>query len=68
MDRVERVAMASTTVRINLSAHRILRELFAQTDESMRTILVRAREEYWRKRLLEDANAAFAALRANPAA
>ncbi len=68
MDRVERVAMASTTVRINLSAHRILRELFAQTDESMRTILVRAREENWRKRLLENANAAFAALCANPAA
>ncbi len=60
--------MASTTVRINETAHRTLRQLSAQTGESMQTILDWALEEYRRKRFLEDANADFAALRADSVA
>jgi predicted transcriptional regulator len=58
----------STTVRISPTAHRTLRELAAHCGESMPAILDRAIEEYRRKRFLEEANAAYAALRANPEA
>jgi predicted transcriptional regulator len=55
--------MSSATVRISESAHRALRELSEQLGESMQGILDQAVEDYRRKRLLEQANAGYAALR-----
>jgi hypothetical protein len=60
--------MTSTTVRVSEPTHRTLRELSEQLDESMQGILDRAIEDNCRKRLLERANAAYAALRGNPEA
>jgi predicted transcriptional regulator len=58
--------MPSATVRISEAAHEALREISARTGESMQTILDRAIEEYRRRRFLEEANAAYAALREKP--
>lgn len=60
--------MATLTVRIGKEAHEVLRELASQTGESMPTVLAKALEEYRRKRFWEEANAAWAALRADPQA
>jgi len=60
--------MNSLTVRISETSHQILQELAEHSGESMQTILARAIEEYRRKRFLEEANAAYAALRQNPKA
>jgi hypothetical protein len=50
-------------VRIGHRARTTLRELVARTGRSTREILDEAVEAYRRQRFLEDANAAFAALR-----
>lgn len=60
--------MTSLTVRINKTSHKALCELAEYSGESLQTVLTRAIEEYRRKRFLEQANAAFAALRNNPKA
>ena len=49
-------------------ARETLRELAAQTGESMQTTLHKAIETYRRQRFLEETNAAFQALRENPEA
>jgi predicted DNA-binding protein len=54
--------MATTTVRIGEETRQVLRDLSARTGQSARTILRQAIEEYRRKRFLQEANAAFAAL------
>lgn len=58
--------MATSTVRISGHAHRALRELAEKTGQPMQAILDKAIEEYWRRAFLEEANAAYAALRAHP--
>ncbi len=58
--------MANATVPISEAAREKLQELAPQTGESMESILDKAIDEYRRRRFLEDANAAFAALRADP--
>lgn len=58
--------MTSTTVRVSEPTHRTLRELSEQLGESMQGILDQAIEEYRRKRVLQQANAGYAALRADP--
>ena len=58
--------MSSTTVRVSEPTHRTLRELSEQLGESMQGILEQAVEDYRRKRMLERANAGYAALRAEP--
>ena len=60
--------MTSTTVRVSEPTHRTLRELSEQLGESMQGILDQAIEDYRRKRVLERANAGYAALRADPEA
>ena len=60
--------MGSTTVRLGISARAVLRELAAQSGDSMASVLEKAIECYRRQRFLEDANAAYAALRADPEA
>jgi predicted transcriptional regulator len=60
--------MASLTVRIGEKPHKALREIATRSGESMQEVLAKAIEEYRRKRFLENANAAFAALRRAPKA
>ena len=60
--------MASTTVRISAEAKGALQKLSAQTGKKMQEILNEAVELYRRQLFLERANAAFAALRADPKA
>ncbi len=57
--------MASATVRISVKAKETLKKLAEQTGKKMQTVLDEAIESYRRQRLLEEANAAFAALRAD---
>lgn len=57
--------MASATVRISVKAKETLQRLAEQTGQKMQTVLDEAIEAYRRQRFLEEANAAFAALRAN---
>lgn len=57
--------MPATTVRITRETRDSLRKLAAQENTSMNVVLDRAIEEYRRKRFLEAANNAYAALRSN---
>jgi predicted DNA-binding protein len=57
--------MASATVRISVKAKETLKKLAEQTGKKMQTVLDEAIESYRRQQLLEEANAAFAALRAD---
>jgi len=58
--------MGTTTVRLAETARQALRELAEQSGDSMSAVLEKAIECYRRQRFLEEANAGFAALRANP--
>ena len=58
--------MPSATVRISSTTQRMLRELAANTGESMQSLLDKAIEAYRRERFLDQANEAFAALRRDP--
>ena len=60
--------MPGRTVRIKKETQNILRELAANEGKPMQTILDLAIEEYRRQRFLQEANAAYAALRNNPKA
>ena len=60
--------MASTAVRLREPTRAALRELAAQSGEAMSVVLEKAVECYRRQRFLEQANAAYAALRVNPEA
>jgi len=57
--------MASLTVRIGEKSHKALREIATRTGKSMQSVLAKAIEEYRRQTFLENANAAFAALRSD---
>ena len=59
---------SSVTVRVPESSRGVLGQLAEREGVSMQTILQRAIEEYRRKRFLEDANVAFAALREDESA
>ena len=58
--------MPNTTVRVKEETRAALRELANQTNQSMQDVLARAVELYRRERILEETNAAYAALRADP--
>jgi len=60
--------MPAGTVRIRKETQTILRELAVKEGKPMQTILDLALEEYRRQRFLQEANAAYAALRNNPEA
>lgn len=60
--------MASTTVRLNRESWSVLRELAEKSGESMQQVLAEAIEQYRRRKFLEEANVAYAALRADPKA
>jgi len=57
--------MATTTVRISKEARESLRKLSKQTGRKLHELLDEAVEHYRRELLLKEANAAFAALRAD---
>jgi hypothetical protein len=58
----------SVTVRISAPSHGTLKRLAAQSGEPIQTVLDRAIEAYRRQRFYEEANASYAALRADPSA
>ncbi len=58
--------MPSATVRVSSTTQRMLRELAANTGESMQSLLDKAIEAYRREHFLQQANEAFAALRRDP--
>jgi hypothetical protein len=60
--------MASGTVRISEKSRNTLRELAANSGDSMQAVLDRAIEEYRRRLFMEAANADYAALRQDPEA
>lgn len=60
--------MATTTIRVTWQTHQLLQQLARQADRPMQAVLTEALEQYRRQRLLEAANAAYAAVRADPAA
>lgn len=57
--------MASTTVRISKETRETLRELAEQVGQPIQKVLDNAVEAYRRQCILEQANAAYAALRAD---
>ncbi len=59
--------MATTTVRLPETTRATLRELATQSGEPMSVVLEKAVEAYRRQCMLEQANAAYAALRADSA-
>ncbi len=59
--------MSSTTVRISPVVRLLLRDIADEEGTSMQAILEKAVEQYRRRRLLEQTNAAFQSLRADPA-
>ena len=60
--------MHSETVRLDHDTKRTLQELARQEHLSMQELLARLVEEYRRRSILEQANAAYAAMRADPQA
>ena len=60
--------MASETVRIRPTTHAKLKELAVRNGESLPDTLDKAIDVYYRQRFLEEANRAYAALRADPKA
>ncbi len=57
--------MASTTVRISTQTKKTVKRLAAKTGRKMQAVLDEAVELYRRQSFLEEANAAFANLRAD---
>jgi hypothetical protein len=62
----ELMPMPSATVRIKPQSHQALRELARTSGESLQDVLERAIEEYRRSRILDQVNACYAKLRADP--
>ena len=60
--------MGQAMVRINEHTHQALREMAQAEHRTMQAVLELAVEEYRRRRLLEEANAAYALLRCDPEA
>ena len=60
--------MSTTTIRVTPETHDTLRALAGQENVSIQSVVHRAVSEYRRRRVLTQGNAAYAALRADPAA
>ncbi len=60
--------MSAPTIPINEGSHRILKELAEQTGQTMTDVLDKAIEAYRRKLFIEQLNAGYAELRADPKA
>lgn len=55
--------MSSVNVRISSTSYKILKSLSRDNGQSMQAVIDRAIEDLRRRKLLEDTNAAFAALK-----
>jgi hypothetical protein len=60
--------MPSTSIRIDEQALAVLRELARRQRQPVQTVLKQAIDSYRREKFLDEANAAFAALRSQPEA
>ena len=60
--------MSAPTVRISEASHQILKELAEQTGQTMMDVLDKALDAYRRKLFIEQLNAGYAELRADPEA
>jgi predicted transcriptional regulator len=60
--------MASTTVRVSMHTHELLRKLAEASGEPLHKVLERAVENYRREQFYAEFNAAFERLRADPVA
>lgn len=60
--------MSTTTIRVSDKTHRLLARLAHDSGQPMTEVVDAAIELYRRRRILEHANAEYAALRADPAA
>lgn len=60
--------MNTTTIRVSTDTHSLLQELSRVSGVSMQIIVERALEQYRRQQVLDAANAAYAALHAQPSA
>jgi len=58
--------MSTSNVRISSEGREVLRELARQEKRPMAAVLEKAIERYRRQKFLEEANASYAALKANP--
>src|SRR4051812_12559037 len=67
-DRSRATAMARPTIRISQTAHQILRELTAQTGQTMMDVVDKALDAYRCKVFFDQVNASYAALRADSTA
>ena len=68
MSTEEVTMMSSTTVRISERTHRTLKELARTSGQPMQTILENVIEEERRRRFFDEADIAYARLRADPEA
>jgi predicted transcriptional regulator len=59
---------SSTSIRIDEQALAVLRELAKKQRQPVQTVLKQAIDSYRREKFLEEANAAFVAVRSNPEA
>lgn len=60
--------MSTQTIVISDSSHRVLQDLAHQCGQTETQVLDKALDEYRRKMFIEQVNAGYAALRADPAA
>ncbi len=60
--------MSTTTIRVSAKTHRMLAQLSREAGTSMNDLVEQAVELYRRQRIIAEANVAYAALRADPAA
>ncbi len=60
--------MSSTTIRVTQETQKIVRDLSETYGISMQEVVARAIEKYRREKILAEANAGYAALRADPEA
>jgi predicted transcriptional regulator len=58
----------TTTIRVSVRTRDLLQELAIQSGDSMQLVLDKAIEQYRRRQLLEDVNAAYATLQTDAAA
>lgn len=59
--------MSTTTIRVTPETHDILRTLAGQENLPIQSVVHKAVSEYRRRQILAQGNAAYAALRADPA-
>jgi hypothetical protein len=59
--------MSAATILLSEASHRILKDLAVQTGQTMTDVLDKALDAYRRKVFFEELNAAYAALRSDPA-